>query len=65
MEEYVMGQVLHKRARTTEEVRRDIQNSQESLSALAGHYGINQKTVPKWNKRTLEQNPIRPDRILL
>lgn len=32
--------------------RRAIQNSQESLRALAGHYGINQKTVAKWKKRT-------------
>ncbi len=38
MEEYVMGQVLHKRARTTEETRRGIPNSQESLNKLAGKY---------------------------
>jgi hypothetical protein len=34
-------------------VRRAIQHSQESLRALAGRYGINQKTVAKWKKRTL------------
>ena len=34
MEKYVMGQVLHKRARTTEETRRDIQNSKEILIAI-------------------------------
>jgi RNA-directed DNA polymerase len=33
-------------------VRRAIQNSQESLRALAKRYGINQKTVAKWKKRT-------------
>jgi transposase-like protein len=33
-------------------VRRAIQNSQESLRTLAKRYGINQKTVAKWKKRT-------------
>lgn len=47
-----MGQVLHGSATTTEAVRRAIQNSQESLRALSKHYGINQKTVAKWRKRT-------------
>jgi len=46
-----MGQVLHGCATTTEAVRRAIQNSQESLRALAKRYGINQKTVAKWKKR--------------
>jgi DNA-binding transcriptional regulator YiaG len=47
-----MGQVLHGSATTTEAVRRAIQNSQESLRALSARYGINQKTVEKWKKRT-------------
>jgi transposase InsO family protein len=47
-----MGQVLHGSARTTEAVRRAIQHSQESLRALAHRYGINQKTVAKWKKRS-------------
>ena len=47
-----MGQVLHGSATTTEAVRRAIQNSQESLRALSKRYGINQKTVAKWKKRT-------------
>ena len=46
-----MGQVLHGSATTTEAVRRAIQNSQESLRALAKRYGINPKTVAKWKKR--------------
>ena len=46
-----MGQVLHGCATTTEAVRRAIQNSQESLRALAKRYGVNQKTVAKWRKR--------------
>ena len=33
-------------------MRRAIQNSQESLRTLAKRYGINQKTVAKWKKRT-------------
>lgn len=47
-----MGQVLHGSATTTEAVRRAIQNSEESLRALSARYGINQKTVAKWKKRT-------------
>lgn len=48
-----MGQILHGSARTTEAVRRAIQNSQESIRAIAGRYGINPKTVAKWKKRTV------------
>jgi transposase InsO family protein len=47
-----MGQVLHGSATTTETIRRAIQHSQESLRALSKRYGINQKTVAKWKKRT-------------
>ena len=47
-----MGQVLHGSATTTAAIRRAIQNSQESLRTLARRYGINQKTVAKWKKRT-------------
>ena len=47
-----MGQVLHGSATTTEAIRRAIQHSQESLRALSKRYGINQKTVAKWKKRS-------------
>jgi len=47
-----MGQILHGSATTTEAIRRAIQNSQASLRALSKRYGINQKTVAKWRKRT-------------
>jgi transposase-like protein len=47
-----MGQILHGGATTTEAVRRAIQHSQESLRTLARRYGINQKTVAKWRRRT-------------
>ena len=52
-----MGQILHSSATTTEAVRRAIQHSQESLRALAGRYGINQKTVAKWKRRTSAADP--------
>ena len=56
-----MGQVLHGSARTTEAVRRAIQHRQESLRALSKRYGINQKTVAKWKKRTAVQDlPTSP-----
>ena len=51
-----MGQILHGSATTTEAVRRAIQNSQESLRALSQRYGINQKTIAKWKKRTSVQD---------
>jgi transposase InsO family protein len=46
-----MGQILHGSAKTTEAVRRAIQNSQASVRALASRHGINPKTVQKWKKR--------------
>jgi hypothetical protein len=39
-------------SKTTEAIRRTIQNSQESLRAQVKRYGINQKTVIKWKGRT-------------
>ena len=47
-----MGQVLHGSARTTEAIRRAIQDSQASLRSLAKRYGINPKTVAKWRHRS-------------
>jgi transposase-like protein len=49
-----MGQVLHANARTTEAVRREIRNSQESLMKLARKFNVNPKTIAKWKKR---ENP--------
>ena len=64
-----MGQVLHGCATTTEAVRRAIQHSQKSLRALAEHYGINQKTVAKWRKRSsvadLPTGPKEPKSTVL
>ena len=47
-----MGQILYGSATTTETIRQAIQNSEESLRALSRRYGVNQKTVAKWRKRT-------------
>jgi hypothetical protein len=61
-----MGQILHGCATTTEAVRRAIQNSQESLRALAKCYGINQKTVAKWKQRdTVADLPTGPEAVQL
>lgn len=47
-----MGQILHGSVRTTDAICQAIQNSQESLRALSKRFGINQKTVAKWRKRS-------------
>ncbi len=38
-----MGQVLHANARTTEAVRREIRNSEESLAKAAKRFNVNPK----------------------
>ena len=59
-----MGQVLHGSARTTAAVRRAIQHSQASLTALAAQYDINPKTVAKWKKRTFVHDaPMGPKQV--
>ena len=64
-----MGKVLHGSATTTEAVRRAIQHSQASLRALAKRYGINQKNVAKWKRRTsvvdLPTGPKEPRSTIL
>ena len=64
-----MAQVLHGCATTTEAVRRAIQHSQKSLRVLAEQYGINQKTVAKWRKRSsvadLPTGPKEPKSTVL
>ena len=57
-----MVQVLHNSARTTEAVRRAIQNSQASIRSLAQQYGVNPKTIAKWKKRAdVQDAPIGPE----
>src|SRR5918994_3221653 len=64
-----MGQVHHGSATTTAAIRRAIQHRQESLRALAKRYGVNQKTVAKWRKRTspadLPTGPRKPRSTVL
>jgi len=64
-----MGQVLHGCATTTEAIRRAIQHSQASLRSLSKRYGINQKTVAKWKKRSyvtdLPTGPREPKSTVL
>jgi transposase InsO family protein len=46
-----MASLHHANARTTQRIRKEIQNSQESIEKLAQRYGINFKTVLKWKHR--------------
>ena len=47
-----MAAGLHGSARTTPRVRAELQASQETTRALAARYGLNEKTVAKWRRRT-------------
>ena len=64
-----MGQILHKRARTTQEIRHEIQNSKESISSLARKFNISRATIYKWKSRefiedySAPQNPDHPSTI--
>jgi transposase-like protein len=56
-----MGQVLHGCAKTTQRVRQEIQNSQESIRVLAKRYHLNPQTVLKWRHRDFVQDmPMGP-----
>ena len=46
-----MGNKLHGRATTTPGYQKKIQESTETIKALAQRYGINHNTVKKWKKR--------------
>ena len=64
-----MGHVLHRSATTSEAVRRATQYTKESLRTLASRYGINQKTVAKWKRRSsvvdLPTGPRQPRSTVL
>jgi hypothetical protein len=51
-----MGQVLHSCAKITEAVRREIQNSKESIKVLVAMYSISPTAVAKWKKRNYVHN---------
>ncbi len=59
-----MGEVVHGSATTTQAVRAAIQRSQASVSELAERYGLNEKTVRKWRKRsTVEDARMGPKEV--
>lgn len=59
-----MGQVLHSNARTTEAIRREIRNSQESIAKAAVRFNVNPKTILKWRKREDTKDlPMGPKKI--
>ncbi len=56
-----MGSLLHANAKTTPRIREEIQNSQESILALAARYQLNPKTIIKWQKaQRTEDNKSGP-----
>lgn len=58
-----MGQLLHKCAKTTFRIRKEIQESKESIASLANKYSINVKTVSKWkNRLSVEDIKMGPKR---
>ena len=59
-----MNITLHKRARTTPAIRREIQQSQLSERKLAAKYGISRDTVRKWKRReTVEDYSHTPHNL--
>jgi len=55
---------LHKKARTTPEIRREIQASDLPATVLARKYGVHRYTLRKWRKRdSVEDASHRPPRI--
>lgn len=64
MDAKFMGQILHANARTTEAIRREIRNCQESIIKTAKRFNINPKTVVKWRKREdVKDLPMGPKKI--
>lgn len=47
---------LHGCARTTETIRRAIQNSKESIAKLSKCYNLKPKTIIKWRKRSFTKD---------
>jgi transposase InsO family protein len=43
-----MGSIHHANAKTTVRIRKEIQDSEESISTLAAKYNLNPKTIMKW-----------------
>ena len=47
-----MGNLLHANAKTTPRIRKEIQESKESIAKLAIKYNLNPKTVHRWKRDT-------------
>lgn len=59
-----MEQVLHGCAKTTEVIRRAIQNSQKGIAKLADAFSLNPNTILKWKKRDFQHDaPMGPKEI--
>ena len=55
---------LHKKARTTPEIRREIHTSPLSERVLAKKYGVSRPTIRKWKSREeVEDRSHRPHRL--
>ncbi|MCK7577767.1 MAG: helix-turn-helix domain-containing protein, partial [Chromatiales bacterium] len=55
---------LHKNARTTPAIRREIQTSTLPIRELAERYGLSRQTVAKWRRRSsTEDASHRPHRL--
>ena len=59
-----MGQVLHKRAKTTHAIRKEIQESKETIVSLCKKFNLNPRTVAKWrNRDSVEDAKMWPKRV--
>jgi transposase InsO family protein len=64
-----MGSIQHANATTTARIRKEIQDSSETISALAQRLSLNPKTVSKWRKagrvEDLKSGPSNPHSTVL
>lgn len=64
-----MGSILHANAKTTPRIRKEIQDSNETLTMLTKRFLLNVKTVAKWKNLTrttdLKSGPTQPKSTVL
>lgn len=58
-----MASILHANAKTTPRIRKEIQDANESIAALAARLGLNPKTVAKWKKASSTQDGLSGPKI--
>jgi transposase-like protein len=51
-----MGSIYHANAKTTVRIRKEIQESKESIATLAKIYRLNPKTIAKWRKSEVSED---------